>query len=384
MAPSTLAYVTPAVLRWARESTGYSVSEAATKIGVRSWQLEAAEEGVDLLTLRQAEKAAAAYERPLAALYLPSPPPEEPQEAQFRRLPGAPSPPWPVEMQLLARRVRERQEAAGDLYELLEEEPLWPEVARQIVATPEASMASVVRGLLELSREEQEHWGSTPSVDLYAPLRAWVDALEGLGVLVMQDGSMPLEQMRGFASQHPTVPAVVINSTDDPRARAFSAIHELGHLILAARGQAPGPRTEQWCNEFAAEVIVPTDWLREIVERAAGLGAEEVVARVARTFSVTPLAAAIRVRRSGALPEDEVEAVVEKLRSSSRSEADRPGGGNYYRNVIGHLGPAFIRLVFAALDGQAVTYPTASSLLGNVKVNNFDTLREHLARRTDS
>ena len=35
----------------------------------------------------------------------------------------------------------------------------------------------------------------------------------------------------------------------------------------------------------------------------------------------------------------------------------------------------------SALDSQAVTYPTASSLLGNVKVNNFDKLRSYLTRR---
>jgi hypothetical protein len=43
------------------------------------------EGGGDLLTMRQAESAAAVYERPLAALFLPNPPPEEPQEVQFRR-----------------------------------------------------------------------------------------------------------------------------------------------------------------------------------------------------------------------------------------------------------------------------------------------------------
>jgi hypothetical protein len=43
------------------------------------------------------------YGRPLAALFLPEPPEEAPQEAQFRRLPGAPAPPWPPAMHLLAR-----------------------------------------------------------------------------------------------------------------------------------------------------------------------------------------------------------------------------------------------------------------------------------------
>ena len=58
-------------------------------------KLEEAERGEAYLTLRQAEAVARLYERPLAALFLPEPPREEPPEAQFRRLPGAPEPPWP-------------------------------------------------------------------------------------------------------------------------------------------------------------------------------------------------------------------------------------------------------------------------------------------------
>ena len=60
--------------------------------------------------------------------FLPVPPEEETPEAQFRRLPGAPPPPWPPAMNLLARRVRERQEDAVELYELLDQAPPSTEV----------------------------------------------------------------------------------------------------------------------------------------------------------------------------------------------------------------------------------------------------------------
>ena len=119
----TLAYTTPDVLRCARESVGYELEDAAARIGVNPEKLALAETGEGMLTLRQAERAADVYERPLAALFMPAPPDEEPQEAQFRRLPGAPAPPWRPEMNLLARRVSERQEAAVELLEALEEEP---------------------------------------------------------------------------------------------------------------------------------------------------------------------------------------------------------------------------------------------------------------------
>ena len=206
MPSSTYAHVTPEVLRWARESVGYSAQEAASKLGIFTWQLEAAEDGIELLTLPQAEQAAELYDRPLAALFRPSPPHEEPPEAQFRRLPGAPEPPWPPEMHRLARRVRQRQAAADELYDLLDETPPWPETARQLSRVGHDDLATVARRRLGISVDEQASWQDSSG---YAPLRAWVDAVEAQGVLVMQDGSMPLATMRGFASMHDSVPAVI-------------------------------------------------------------------------------------------------------------------------------------------------------------------------------
>src|ERR1035438_1836144 len=223
--PRALAYTEPEVLRWARESAGYTVEQAAEKIGIARWQLEMAEEGVDYLTLRQAERAADAYERPLASLFLPSPPPEPPPEAQFRRLPGAPLPPWPPEMRLLARRVGRRQEGAAELYEDLEETPPWTDVVAHFRGAEPSDLPEVARGVLGVPREAQAGWAAA---DTYAPLRGWTGAVGSLGVLVMQDGSMELDVMRGFASVDDVVPAIVVNNADDPRARAFTVIHELG------------------------------------------------------------------------------------------------------------------------------------------------------------
>jgi hypothetical protein len=45
VAPRTLAYVTPEVLLWARESAGYSVEDAANAIDLSWSELETVEQG---------------------------------------------------------------------------------------------------------------------------------------------------------------------------------------------------------------------------------------------------------------------------------------------------------------------------------------------------
>ena len=373
---STLAFVTPEVLRWARQSAGFDVTDAAARIKVKPDKLQLAEEGKKKLTLRQAERAAEVYERPLAVFFLPMPPEEETPEAQFRRLPGAPEPPWPPEMNLLARRVGERQEDAVELYELLDRAPPWTEVLTDLAAVRHA-VPEFAREQLGVTIEEQQAWNDQTG---YNGLRAWIDAVEALGVLVMQDGSMPVELMRGFAAPHPSVPLIVVNTQDDPRARAFTLIHEFAHLNLAAIGQKEWADTEAWCEGFAGEVLMPRNAVQAVL---AELGGEPLMQadKLALRFGVTPRAAAVRLAMYELWPQATVDAVIDAI--SKRPHRKRGSGGDYYRREIARFGPSYIRLVFNALQGQAITYPAASSLLDGIRVSNFEKLQGVLADRAE-
>ena len=381
-ASATVAHIEPAVVRWARESAGYSTRRAADEIGVDKWYLELVEEGRELFSLDEAEKAAEVYGRSLASLFLPEPPDEEPQEMQFRRLPGTPEPPWGPEVQRTARRVSERQEVALEIYEALDESPPWPAASERLVRTSKDSLPEVVREVLGVSRTEQANWGQ----DDYAPFRGWRTAVERLGVLVMQAGAVPVKEMRGFASIEPSeVPAILVNNKDDPRARAFTVLHEFGHIVLARRGESVGPATERWCESFAGRVLMPGRWLREEFDASVARTTFGRVRDVASAFQVTPLAAAVRITRAGLVSRDEGGAAIGQLqqRGRERDEEEDGGGrgGNYYLNQVGWFGPSYLRLVFAALDNQVVTLPAASSLLDGVKVKNFERLRNELEGR---
>ncbi len=377
---STAAHIEPAVLRWARESAGYSLRQAADEIAVEKWYLELVEAGGELLTLREAERAADAYARPLAALFLPSPLDEEPQEVQFRRLPGAPEPPWGAEVQLTTRKVSERQQAALEIYDVLEERPPWLDVLERFATAPRNSLPEVAREVMGVSREDQRGWTQDP----YASFRGWRAAIEGLGILVMQEGPVPVEQMRGFASiEPPEIPAIFVNNKDDPRARAFTVVHEFGHIVLSGRGEPIGEPTERWCEEFAGQVVMPTNWFAEAFHSSEATSTLGRVEDMARVFGVTPLAAAVRVSRTGLITRDEAAATIAQIqrRWKGGDENDEGGGGSYYVNQVARFGPSYLRLVFTALDTQAVTLPTASALLDGVKVKYFEPLRDRLEGR---
>ena len=88
--------------------------------------------------------------------------------------------------------MRDRQDAAVEIYELTEESPPWENARTGLSDGRDA--AKRARGALGISIEEQFEWTDTVG---YEALRNWVDAVEALGVLVMQDGSLGLDALRG-------------------------------------------------------------------------------------------------------------------------------------------------------------------------------------------
>lgn len=357
---------------------GFSLEEAARAIGFKStWRLQIVEEGSDYLTLREAERAAETYERPLSTLFRPAPPNEEAVETQFRRLRDAPALPWSPQMHGLSRRIRARQSAAVELLELQDEPAVWPATAQELATASPTRLPDRLRSRLAVTVAEQRSWAGR---DVYHPLRVWISAVEHLGVLVMQDGTMPVSEMRGFAAPHATVPIVVVNTKDDPRARAFTLVHELAHLLLDVTGLAPREGAEVWCNRLASDVLMPSDAFRAVAEATRG-PLKERVAVVARQFGVTPLAATVRLARLNMLDAATADDLIADL--SSQPPFERPTGGNYFRNKVTWFGPTFTRLVLDAAEDQSVTLSNAAGLL-NVKVDHFSKLRAELARRTQA
>ncbi|WP_159208229.1 ImmA/IrrE family metallo-endopeptidase, partial [Klebsiella pneumoniae] len=59
----------------------------------------------------------------------------------------------------------------------------------------------------------------------------------------------------------------------------------------------PDDQTERWCNQVAAEVLVPLAALRH--ELRAGEPAAEATARLARRFKVSSLVVLRRMREAG-------------------------------------------------------------------------------------
>ena len=291
--------VTPSVLRWAIEESGYSAEDIAHAVGVRLPVLEQWASGDSKPTLTHARKLADKLHRPFAALLLPAPPESRRLSVEFRHPIGDQRELNPNERRHLRRAARFQELLSWLARELEIGSPRTPVAS---VDDDPVSVARVARDVLGITTTVQKRWAS-PS----AAFDEWRTALERTGHLVFLF-SLGKDSCRGFSLWDDLAPVVAVNTAWNESARIFTLFHEMGHLITrtssacleAVRTASRTDPVERWCERFAADVLMPTKeveaTLRQYGWRPGGQRAGIVTAKnLANLYKVSLRAAVIRL-----------------------------------------------------------------------------------------
>lgn len=264
MAKSVKAPVTPTVLIWARETASMEIEEVAARFNTKTMTAERItswETGEDQPSIAQLRKLSEIYKRPLAVFFLPEAPREFPVPRDFRRVAGQPLTHLSPALRFELRAAQERRQAALRFYEELEEIPVAFEL-KSTMRESTATIAARAREALGFSVSDQFGWR-----DEYVALRNWKNRVEELGILVFQVSGIPSTEMRGFSISEMILPIIAINRGETPRARMFSIMHELAHLMVRKSGVCDFNEDEElppedrkievFCNAVAAEILAP-------------------------------------------------------------------------------------------------------------------------------
>lgn len=230
------------------------------------------------------------------------------------------------------------------------------------------------------------------STEARRQLSSWTEALrqliakaEDTGVMVMASSivgsnshrKLDVGEFRGFVLADDLAPLVFLNGADSKAAQMFTLAHELAHVWLGATGvsdtqagQVPEQRTERWCNQVAAELLMPLEELRASHQRNAPIPDE--IQRLAREFKVSTLVALRRLFDAGFIDQAQLWQHYREEQARLRSLKERSsGGGDFYRSLGARTSKRFARaIVTSTLEGQTL-FLDAFRMLGVRKTATF-------------
>jgi Zn-dependent peptidase ImmA (M78 family) len=386
MKASPVMGVSPAVLRWARESANMTTADVADRLKKAVDIIEAWELGDGAPSYPQLEALAYdVYKRPLALFFMPAPPDEPKPRAEFRSLPDADLGHLSRETILLIRKARAFQTALVELYG--DRNPVAQPIWRQVQVDPRgdvARQAAVVREALGVSLDEVRRQPNAEEA-----LKLWRRAIERVGVHVFKE-SFKQRELSGFCLWHPEFPVILINNSTTKTRQVFSLLHELAHVLCDRSGISrfdsrgiddlppPDRAIERSCNALAAEILVPTAEFAIAAEGfAADRASDEQFAVLAARYGVSRSMILRRFVDRGAVT---MEFYLAKDRewAEQRREGEG-GGGNYYATQGAYLSEQFLREVVSRYSRRLLTKSEAADLIG-VKPRNFERFEDLVLR----
>ena len=375
--------INPNIVKWARERSGYTLQEVAKSLNRDVATISNWESGAGAPTYVQLEKLADKYKRPIAMFFFPEPPNETDFVGQLA-LRSSEIEQLDPSIRILLRQARARQLSLMELNMGMNpaETKIFHDPHAQLDASP-TKLAQQTRAYLDVSVETQASWRSTREA-----LENWREQVEEKGIFVFKDAFRD-DSVDGFCLVHEQFPVIYLNNSKPSVRQIFSLFHELAHLLLGengiTRGINPvGEQIEVFCNQFAAEFLVPSSDLEPRLSYPVYNDA--AIEELASYYKVSRPVILLRLINRGTLPQNSYRRRAAQWteeyesRLEGRAGGESSGGGNYYNTHAVYLGYRFMELAFSRYhQGQCSIEELADHL--SIKVKNLPRLEDCLLRK---
>lgn len=386
------AFITPKVLRWARESARMSLETAAAKVPTTPEKLNDWEEGAQQPTVRQAEILAKTYRRPFALFFLPEIPRDFQPLQDFRTKNASPLGTASV---FIIREMQQKQAWLHDVYEEGGEKPLSFVGSFTLSSSPQQVAESILSSL-----------GINPA--FYStdnPIREWILKAEQQGIFISRTSfihtrmKINSEELQGFTIADIYAPFIFINSGDWDTSQLFTLVHELAHIWIAQsgtsnatdsllRGKDKFHPVELFCNEVAANALMPAELMRALPSNTFQSG--NSVFKTAKTIGISSFALLVRALELNLIPLDKYQTLkkaadtdfrefLKKKAAEKARQKTKDGGPNPYLLRLNKNGRLFTQIVLDAFRSGSLP-PTQASNLLNTKVTNFSKFEDYLSK----
>ncbi len=375
--------VNPEMLKWARETGGYSVEDVAARLKrkritsetVKSW-----EKGTNSPTYVQLERLAyEIYQRPMALFFFPQPPEEEPPAESFRTLPKEEIDLLEPRLLYLVRQARVMQENLKELFDGVN--PAEKQIWLDITINTHDSIADVCRAVrqnLGITLDNQYAFNSNREA-----LKYWRSVLENNGVFVFKSAFKD-EETSGLCLFDETFPVICVNNSQPKIRQIFTLFHELAHLLFKTGGvdfrhdefirnlRGYNKRVEIFCNKFAGELLVPTKDIRpQLCNRRI---TDDLLLALAKKYSVSREVILRKCLDLDYITEEFYRTKVKTWREEAEKRKSPNSGGNPYNTQRSYLGTHYVERAFAKYYQGLITKSQLAGYLGmkEDKMNKFE------------
>jgi Zn-dependent peptidase ImmA (M78 family)/DNA-binding XRE family transcriptional regulator len=386
------AYITPNVLKWARESARMTEESAAAKVSVLVEKLREWEDGKSQPTIRQAQTLAKHYKRPFALFFLPDVPRDFQPLQDFRKS-GAKA--LTTSSVFIIREIQQKQAWIRDVNSENQEEKSEFVGRFSIKDSPQKVAKDILETLnINVNSYKTEN-----------PIKEWIDTAESNGIFVSRTSfihsrlKLDSEELQGFAIADEYAPFVFVNSDDWNAPQLFTLVHELAHIWIAETGISnqiePDLKhrekfhpVELFCNEVAANALMPADAVLGFDSKV--FDSSKSIFRTSKKFGVSSLALLVRALNLKLISLNDYQSLKKQVdidyseflkreADKKAKQKDQTGGPNYFLLQLNRNSRLFTQTVLDAFRGGFIE-PTQASNLLNVQVNRFQKLESQLIR----
>lgn len=363
--------VKPELIRWAINRSRLSEEDLAhTFPKLDDWR-----RGDRLPTFKQLEQFAHKTMTPFGYFFLDSPPEEKLPIPDFRTVGDTPierpSPNLIETIQVMQRRQEWMREYVIEIGQTPLEFVGSAKSVRNVV-----SLAARIRETLGLNSD----WAETHAT-WESALGTLRSSAERIGILVVSSSvvglnnhrSLDPQEFRGFVLCDDYAPLIFVNGADSKSARMFTLAHELAHVWLGQGGlfnlikmMPHDDATERFCNQVAAEFLVPAHKLSERWSEAKATG--KPLQMMARLFKVSPVVVARRALDLQLISKAQFFSFYEQdqaewqRRKAEEKSKQKTGGPNFYDVQDVRLGKRFAYAVVRAAREGRLLYREAYQL----------------------
>jgi Zn-dependent peptidase ImmA (M78 family) len=384
-----LVAVSPKVLKWARTSLGISVSDVSIELKKDTEVIESWENGDSSPTYAQLEHLAyVTYKRPLAIFFMPSPPEEPNVKTEFRTFFGYEGNTLDKDTLLAIRDGKAKQLYLSEFVDNNEasEFVTW---LKNLVKTETSleKIAAIVRARLKVTENEIERSKKTEEA-----LNIWRDAIESEGIFIFKR-AFKQKDISGFCLLDERFPLIFLNNKTSFTRQIFTVLHELAHLAFDVSGicsvdtsyithlKTDDRKIEEWCDKFAAEVLVPkASFLNKM-----GMGFNEnLIEDIASLFRVSPAVIAYKSFDVGLIDREYKNVLMQKYFSDNwrtyKKTGEGKGGGDYYNTQLQYLSRRYTTEAYKKYIAGQLSANSLADYLG-IKVSSLSGIENRLMTR---